>query len=77
MQTTALVNYLSLTGKSFAPSAFYERFTLGFAEVMREDAQRAIAGVRNVARRPSFSPRSDALLGLSTEATTTLTQGAP
>lgn len=49
MQTTALVNYLSLTGESLAPSAFYDRFTLGFAELMREVAQRAIAGVRQAA----------------------------
>jgi hypothetical protein len=49
MQTTAFVNYISLTGESLAPSAFYDRFTLPFAELMREVAQRAITGVREAA----------------------------
>ena len=44
MQTTAFANYLSLTGEPLAPSAFYDRFSLPFAELMREVAQRPSRG---------------------------------
>lgn len=46
MQTTAFTNYAQLTGAILAPSAFYDRFSLPFAELMRELAIRAIKGVR-------------------------------
>lgn len=49
VRTTVLANYLSLTGEGLAPSSFYDRFTLEYASLMREVAQRAIEGVRKVA----------------------------
>ena len=45
-QTSALVNYLSLTGESLAPSSFYDRFTPEFAQVMKGVAGRALEHVR-------------------------------
>ncbi len=45
-QTTALANYLSITGQSLAPSSFYDRFTDEFAALMKEVAGRALAAVR-------------------------------
>lgn len=45
-QTSALVNYLGLTGESLAPSSFYDRFTPEFAEVMKGVAHRALEHVR-------------------------------
>ncbi|MCI0669630.1 MAG: IS4 family transposase, partial [Myxococcaceae bacterium] len=49
VQTTAFANYIALTGQQLAPSAFYDRFSLGFAELMREVALRAVAGVARAA----------------------------
>lgn len=49
VQTTAFANYIALTGHSLAPSAFYDRFSPAFGELMREVAQRAVEGVRRVA----------------------------
>lgn len=46
VQTTAFANYLALTGQQLAPSAFYDRFSPSFAELMREVAMRAVEGVR-------------------------------
>jgi hypothetical protein len=45
-QTSAFVNYLSLTGVSLAPSSFYDRFTPEFAQVMKGVAGRALEHVR-------------------------------
>jgi hypothetical protein len=45
-QTSALVNYLSLTGEPLAPSSFYDRFTPEFALVMKGMAGRAVEHVR-------------------------------
>ena len=47
-QTTAFANYISLTGKRLAPSAFYDRFSDEFAALMREVALRAVKAVREV-----------------------------
>src|SRR5260370_31365546 len=41
-QTTAFANYISLTGQQLAPSAFYDRFSQPFSDLMRELAERAI-----------------------------------
>lgn len=46
MQTTTFSNYVSLTGELLAPSAFYDRFSMPYAELMRELMFRAIEGVR-------------------------------
>jgi len=46
MQMTAFANYAQLTGAILAPSAFYDRFSLPYAELMRELALRAMEGVR-------------------------------
>ena len=48
-QTTAYANYISLTGQRLAPSAFYDRFSDEFAELMREVAMRGVAAVRELA----------------------------
>lgn len=47
-QTTIYANYIELTGQTLAPSAFYERFTKPYAELLRELAGRAVAAVRAV-----------------------------
>lgn len=47
-QTTILANYIHLTGQTLAPSAFYDRFTESFANLMAEVSRRAIAAVRAV-----------------------------
>jgi hypothetical protein len=47
-QTTALVNYLSLTGQSLAPSSFYERFDEPLARLMAELVQRALRAVHEL-----------------------------
>lgn len=47
-QTTAFANYISLTGQTLAPSAFYDRFSDEFAELMREVAMRAVKAVREL-----------------------------
>jgi IS4 transposase len=49
VQTTAFANYLALTGQPLAPSAFYDRFSAEFADLMREVALRAMEGVRRAA----------------------------
>ena len=48
-QTTAFANYIALTGQSLAPSAFYDRFSVEFGQLMREVALRAVEGLRRVA----------------------------
>jgi hypothetical protein len=47
-QTTAFANYISLTGQRLAPSAFYDRFSDEFSELMREVAMRAVKAVRDL-----------------------------
>lgn len=47
-QTTILANYLQLTGQSLAPSAFYDRFSDSFANLMADVSRRAIAAVRAI-----------------------------
>jgi hypothetical protein len=47
-QTTAFANYMSLTGQTLAPSAFYDRFSDEFAALMREVAMRAVKAVRGL-----------------------------
>jgi IS4 transposase len=47
-QTTAFANYISLTGQRLAPSAFYDRFSDEFSELMREVALRAVKAVREL-----------------------------
>ena len=47
-ETSALVNYLSITGVSLVPSSFYDRYSAPFAALMRELAARAIQMVREV-----------------------------
>lgn len=47
-QTTALANYIGLTGSTLAPSSFYDRFTDEFATLMKEVAGRAVAAVREI-----------------------------
>ena len=47
-QTTIFANYIHLTGQTLAPSAFYERFTVPFANLMADVSRRAIAAVRAV-----------------------------
>jgi IS4 transposase len=46
VQTTMLLNYVSLAGVPLAHSAFYDRFTPEFGLLMQEMAARAIEGVR-------------------------------
>ena len=48
-QATVFANYAALTGRSLAPSSFYERFTPEFGQLMWEVADRALAKVREVA----------------------------
>lgn len=47
-ETSAFVNYLSITGVPLVPSSFYDRFTGEFAALMRELAVRSIQMVREV-----------------------------
>jgi hypothetical protein len=47
-QTTIFANYIQLTGQTLAPSAFYDRFTVPFANLMADVSRRAIAAVRAV-----------------------------
>jgi hypothetical protein len=47
-QTTIFSNYIHLTGQTLAPSAFYDRFTVPFANLMADVSRRAIAAVRAV-----------------------------
>jgi IS4 transposase len=47
-ETSAMVNYLWITGVPLVPSSFYDRFSPEFAELMRELAVRAIGMVREV-----------------------------
>lgn len=47
-QTTIFANYIQLTGQTLAPSAFYDRFTMPFANLMADVSRRAIAAVRAV-----------------------------
>ena len=46
VQTSVMVNYLSLASEAIVPSSFYDRFTWPYAELMRELALRSIEGVR-------------------------------
>jgi putative transposase len=46
MQMTVFANYGALTGALLAPSAFYDRFSMPYAALMRELALRAIEAVR-------------------------------
>jgi len=48
-QTSALANYVQLMGEAVAPSAFYDRFTEPFTDLMADVSRRAIAAVRAVA----------------------------
>lgn len=48
-QTTAFANYIALTGQQLAPSAFYDRFSDEFADLMLELARRAMRAVREAA----------------------------
>lgn len=57
MQTTILVNYLSLTDEAIAPSSFYDRFTWEYAELMRTLAMRSVEGVREAT--PAHHRRED------------------
>src|SRR5437763_1553002 len=47
-QTTIYANYVELAGQTLAPSAFCDRFTKPYAELLRELAGRAVAAVRAV-----------------------------
>lgn len=47
-ETSALVNYLAITGVPLVPSSFYDRFSPEFAALMRELADRAVQMVRRV-----------------------------
>jgi len=47
-ETTAMANYVGLTGEKLAPSSFYDRFSDEFAELMAELAMRAVDAVRAV-----------------------------
>lgn len=47
-QTTVFANYIQLTGQQLAPSAFYDRFTVPFANLMADVSRRAIEAVRAV-----------------------------
>ncbi|WP_437632380.1 IS4 family transposase [Sorangium sp. So ce854] len=47
-QTTIFANYIQLTGQDLAPSAFYDRFTVPFANLMADVTRRAMAAVRAV-----------------------------
>lgn len=47
-QTTIFANYIHLTGQDLAPSAFYDRFTVPFANLMADVTRRAMAAVRAV-----------------------------
>ena len=46
-QMTAFQNYLALAGEEIVPSSFYDRFTEGYAKLMRELAGRALRAVRD------------------------------
>lgn len=48
-QTTAFANYIALTGQRLAPSAFYDRYSDKFCDLMREVAGHAICAVREAA----------------------------
>ncbi len=45
-QTTAFANYIALIGQKLSPSAFFERFSHAFGQLMREVANRAVQVVR-------------------------------
>ena len=47
-ETSAFVNYLSITGVPLVPSSFYDRFSPEFAVLMQELAVRAVRMVREV-----------------------------
>jgi hypothetical protein len=47
-QTTIFANYIQLMGQDLAPSSFYDRFTVPFANLMGDVSRRAIAAVRAV-----------------------------
>ena len=47
-QTTIFSNYLSLTGQKLAPSAFYDRFSPEFAQLIQQLAGRAVTAVREL-----------------------------
>lgn len=47
-ETSAFVNYLSITGVPLVPSSFYDRYSTEFAALMRELAQRSVKMVRDV-----------------------------
>jgi hypothetical protein len=57
MQTSVMVNYLSLAEEAIVPSSFYDRFTWPYAELMRELALRSIEAVRQAT--PEHRRRSD------------------
>lgn len=61
-QTTAFANYIHLTGETVAPSAFYDRFSEPFAELMGDVSRRAIAAVRAVAPEERDTEQLGALL---------------
>jgi IS4 transposase len=56
-QTSALTNYSLLTGHLVAHSSFYDRFTLEFASLMKQLADRAIVAVREAAPDDPFLQR--------------------
>ena len=47
-ETSAFVNYLSITGVPMVPSSFYDRYSAEFAALMRELAARSVQMVREV-----------------------------
>jgi hypothetical protein len=47
-ETSAFVNYLSITGVPMVPSSFYDRYSGEFAALMRELAARSVEMVREV-----------------------------
>ena len=47
-QTTIYAHYVELTGQTLAPSAFYDRFTQPYPQLLRYIAGRAVAAVRAV-----------------------------
>jgi len=61
-QTSAFANYIQLTGEAVAPSAFYDRFTEPFADLMADVSRRAIAAVRAVAPEEREAQELSALL---------------
>jgi hypothetical protein len=61
-QTTIFAHYLHLGGTPVAPSAFYDRFTSEFADLMRGLAERAMEAVRAVSPTDSSAEELSLLL---------------